>query len=213
MENRLTKEELRERSSETLARLSPHLFLFASVILLVAALHRGATFLLDGVSHNSWVSLMKLFGRLAALLGISGLSLRISQRAPRLGKMSQTVASAAVLFTLALIILVTAENIGFTLGFVPVVGLGTFLLSVGTYSLSGTAIIRTEAYPVLIGKLLLAAAVSLLAVFFGMVFLPINWIGVIIEAMLFLFYLGVGYSIRTGDGIAVGTEPASDMIP
>jgi hypothetical protein len=127
--------------------------------------------------------------------------------------MSQTVASAAVLFTLALIILVTAENIGFTLGFVPVVGLGTFLLSVGTYSLSGIAIIRTEAYPVLIGKLLLAAAVLLLAVFFGMIFLPINWIGVIIEAMLFLLYLGVGYSIRTGDGIAVGTEPASDTIP
>jgi hypothetical protein len=126
---------------------------------------------------------------------------------------SRTVASAAVLFTLALIILVTAENIGFTLGFVPVVGLGTFLLSVGTYSLSGIAIVRTEAYPVLIGKLLLAAAVSLLAVFFGMVFLPINWIGVIIEAMLFLLYLGVGYSIRTGDGIAVGTESASDTIP
>ena len=213
MENRPTKEELHERSSETLARLSPHLFFFASVILLVAALHRGATFLLDGVSHNLWVSLMKLFGRLAALLGISGLSLRISQRAPRLGRVSRTVASAAVLFTLALIILVTAENIGFTLGFVPVVGLGTFLLSVGTYSLSGIAIIRTEAYPVLIGKLLLAAAVSLLAVFFGMVFLPINWISVIIEAMLFLLYLGVGYSIRTGDGIAVGTEPTSDTIP
>ena len=97
--------------------------------------------------------------------------------------------------------------------FRSLVGLGTFLLSVGTYSLSGIAIIRTEAYPVLIGKLLLAAAVSLLAVFFGMVFLPINWIGVIIEAMLFLLYLGVGYSIRTGDGIAVGTESASDTIP
>lgn len=212
MKNRAIAEELHERSSEQLARLSPHLFLFASVILLVAAVHRGSTFLLEGVSQNSWVSLMKLFGRLAALLGISGLSFRISQHDPRLGKVSRTVASAAVLFTIVLIALVTAGNMGLALGLVPVVGFGTFLLSVGAYSLSGIAIVRTEAYPVLIGELLLAATVSLLAVFFGMVVLPINWIGVIIETILFLLYLGIGYSIRT-EVITVGTEPASDTIP
>jgi cell division protein FtsW (lipid II flippase) len=108
--------------------------------------------------------------------------------------------------------LVTAENVGLALGLVPVVGLGTLLLSVGTYSLSGIAIVRTEAYPVLIGELLLAATVLLLAVFFGSMVLPINWIGVIIEAVLFLLYLGIEYSLRTGDWITVETEPASDTI-
>jgi hypothetical protein len=127
--------------------------------------------------------------------------------------MSRTVASAAVLFTLVLIVLVTAENVGLTLGLVPVVGLGTFLFSVGAYSLSGIAIVRTEAYSVFIGKLLLAATVSLLAVFFGVMVLPINWIGIIIEAVLFLLYLGIGYSLRTGDWITVETESASDTIP
>lgn len=213
MEDRATAEGLHERSSEALARLSPHLFVFASLILLVAASHRGLSLLLDAVSHNSWVLVMKLFGRLAALLAISGLSLRISRYDPRLGKVSQTVASAAVLFTFVLITMVTAENMGFTLGFVPVVGLGTFLLSVGAYTLSGIAIVRTETYPASIGKLLLAAAVSLLVVFFGMMILPIHWIGVVIEAILFLLYLDVGYSLRTGDSITMNTEPASDMIP
>lgn len=196
-----------------MARLSPHLFFFASVILLVAALHRGSTFLLDGVSHNSWVSVVKLFGRLAALLGISGLSLRISQSNPRLGKVSGIAASAPVLVTLLLITLVTAENLGFTLGLVPVVGLGAFLFAVGAYVSSGIAIVRTEAYPVFIGELLLAAAVSLLVAFFGMIVLPIQWIGLTVEGVLFLLYFGIGYTLRTGETTRVRTERASDTTP
>ena len=203
--------ERHERIWEQLARLSPNLFFFASVILLVASLHRGSTLLLDGVAHNSWVSLLKLFGRLAALLGIIGLTLRISQYDRRLGKMSWTVAAAAVLVTIVLITIVTAGNMGFTLGLVSVVGLGTFLLSVGTYSLGGIAIIRTGAYPVPIGKLLLAAAASLLVVFFGMTVLPIDWIGVLIEGVLFLLYLGVGYFLRAGDTAPLQTKSVSDM--
>lgn len=213
MEDRATAAEVHERSSAQLARLSPHLFFFASVILLVAAVHRGSTFLLEGVSHNSWVSLVKLFGRLAALLGIAGLSFRISRHSPWFGKASRAVASAAILTTVVLMALITAENVGLTSGLVPVVGLGTFLLSVGTYSLSGIAIVRTRAYPVLIGELLLAAAVSLLVVVFGSLVLPIQWMGVIIEAILFLLYFGIGYSIRAGDVLTGGTEPASDTIP
>lgn len=213
MDHRGSVAGLQDRTTEQLARLSPQLFFFASLILLVAALHRGSTLLLDGVSQNSWVALMKLFGRLGALLGIAGLSLRISQQHPRLGTVTRTVAAAAVLITLVLISLVSAENLGVRHGLVPAVGLGTFLLSVGTYSLGGFAILRTEAYPVFVGKLLLAATVSLLAVFFGVIVLPIQWIGITIEVVLFLLYLGIGYSLRTGDRASTSTEPASDTIP
>lgn len=213
METQSRAARVHERSLERLVRWSPQLFLFASVILLVAALHRGAVLLFDEVSRNAWVSVVKLFGRMAALLGIGGLTLQISHYNPRLGKVTQAVAAAAVLSTLLLISLLTADHLGLTLGLVPVVGLGTFLFSVGTYSLSGMAIVRTEAFPRFIGAFLLAAAASLLLVVFGMLVLPLQWIGLLAEGVLFLLYLGLGYALWAGEIPTAQTEPASDMTP
>lgn len=211
MDTRGRAEGIHERSWEQLARLSPHLFFFASVILLAAALHRGTALFFDVVSTNDWVAVVKLCGRVAALLGIGGLSLRISQYEPRLGVLTRTVAAAAVGFTLVLIALVSADNLGLALGLVSVVGFVTFVFSVGTYLLSGFAIVRTGAYPVFIGGILLAAATSLLIVFFGVLVLPIEWIGLLVEVVLFFLYFGLGYSLRSGELLSPQREPASDM--
>lgn len=213
MDTRAQAAAVYDGASRTLARVSPHLFLFASVILLVAAIYRGSVLFVDGVSENAWLLVVKLFGRLAALLAITGLAVRLSRQAPRLGQACRTVATAAVVCTLVLVTLVTADNLGFTFGFVPLVGLGTFLLSVGAYLLSGIGIVRTETYPTLTGQLLVAAALALLAVFVGVLVLPVHWIGVTIEGLLFLFYLGVAYSLRTGVELPVKTQTASDTIP
>lgn len=99
-----------------------------------------------------------LLGRLAVLLALGGLSIRIADRSPRLAKWGRGFVSLAAAFTTGLFVLAVLAGLGVTPPLIAVFGLGTFALSFLTYSLFGVGIVRTGAYPTLIGSLMLIAA-------------------------------------------------------
>lgn len=196
--------------SRYLERWSPVLFFVASGILLIGAVHRGAVLLSDGLTYNDWIGVTKLFGRLLVLLGIAGLSVRITNRHSGLGTLSSVVVSVAALFALVLTGMAALAAAGFSVATLALVGLGTFVLSVSTYLLFGVAIIRTGAYSTRVGGLLLAAAVALLAVFVGQQFAPVDVVGVFVESTLFVLYLSIGHVLRTGRKPFPRPEPVPD---
>lgn len=198
---------------EPIQEWAPDLFFVAAVFLLVAASHRGIAFLIDSVTFNDWVGLAGLFGRLAALLGTGGLAVQLGKQNARLGKLSRAVVSAAVIFTIGLLSLAILENMGTDSPVIAVFGLGTFLLSVITFSLFGIGIARTGAYSTSIGGLLLGAALSLLVVFVGQMMFPEGVVGSVMEGVLFLLYLGIGYRLRAEQAPIQRTEPATDTTP
>lgn len=157
---------------------------------------QGGSFFLEDIAFNDWVGLAGLFGRLAALLGTGGLALQIEKRNDRLGKLSRTVASIAVVFTIGLLALAVLENMGVTTPIIAVFGLGTFVLSFVTFILFGVSIIRTDVHSALIGSLLLIAAFSLLIVFIGQMVVAEGLIGTVIEGVLFVLYLTIGYRLQ-----------------
>lgn len=190
-------ETTRDGWFDALEQWSPKLFLLAGVFLFITALNRGAAFLLEGYVFNDWVGLAALLGRLAVLLGIAGLALQIANTNHRLGKLTLVGATLAAVFTMGLLALAILENAGFMTAIIAVFGLGTFLLSVIAFLVAGVVVIRTGAYSRPIGYLLLVGAVALLVVFFGQLVVPEAVVGTVIEAILVLLYVGVGYLLRT----------------
>lgn len=184
---------------ETLENWSAVLFILAAVFLLVTATNRGIAYLVEGYSYGpteSWLGLTVLLGRLAALVGLVGLSVRLVNERPRMGTVSRAVAVLAVVFTVILLVLAALEIAGSPTELIAVFGGGTFVLSFVTYALFGGAIIRTNAYSRRIGGLLVAAAVALLVVVFGQLLISVEVIGTIVEASLFVIYLWIGYILR-----------------
>lgn len=189
----------------SLEQWSPNLFLLGGVFLLIAAANRGIAFLLESYAFNDWVGLAVVLGRGAVLLGILGLSVRITESNPRSGKWTLRVATLAIVFATGLLVLAILDNTGFTTEIIAVFGLGTFLLSLIAFIVAGVSIVRTGAYSKLIGYLLLVSAVALLVVFFGQMLVTEEIIGTVIEATLFLLYLGIGYLLRTQSSPATRT--------
>lgn len=195
---------------KSLEQWSSALFLFASVILFATALYRGVAYLVEGISFDFIVGNFMLFGRLAVILGLGGLSVQVANRSPRLGKVSRGVVVLAALFTIVLFVLAMLDSLGvMTSSLLAVFGLGTFVLSVATYGFVGVSVLRTGAYSPMIGALLIAATMSLLVVFVGLMFLPSGVIGTIIEGLLAVIYLIVGYRLRTEHPPTTQAEPAS----
>lgn len=198
---------------ETLEQWSQRLFVVAGIFLLIAASNRGLAFLLEDVTFNNWVGLTGLFGRLAALIGTGGLALQLEKRNARLGKLSRAVAGIAVIFTVGLLTLAILKNAGIASPIIAIFGLGTFVLSVITFSLVGVAITRTGAYSMLIGSLLLMVALALLVVFVGQMVVPEGLVGTVMESVLFVLYFGIGYRLRTEHVPVRRTEPVTDTTP
>ncbi|WP_323192523.1 hypothetical protein [Halostella sp. PRR32] len=198
---------------ESLERWSHRLFILAGVFLLVAASNRGIAFFLENVAFNDWIGLAGLFGRLAALLGTGGLALQIEKRTVRLGKLNRTIASLAVVFTTGLLTLAILENVGVTTPIIAVFGIGTLVLSFVTFSLFGVSIIRTGAHSTLIGSLLLIVALLLLVVFIGQTVVPEGLIGTVIEGLLFVLYLTIGYRLQVEKVPSRRTESVADATP
>lgn len=173
---------------------------------LVFASLTGGAVLLDTFTYSKWLGHTVLFGRLAILLGIAGLSVEIMHRTPRLGKLSRVVVFVAVVFTGGLLALSTLAGVGFTsptiavFGFrtvvIAVVSLGTVVLSAITYALFGIVILRTGAFSTLIGGLLLAATVPLMVRFFGLMALHTRLVLVVREGVLFILFLSIWYLLR-----------------
>lgn len=196
-----------------LERRSSQLFLFAGVIFLLTAVYRGSAFVVDGISFNLSIANVMLFGRLAVLLALGGLSVQVADRNPRLAKWGRGVVSLAAAFTVVLFTLAVLASVGVTTPLIAVFGLGTFLLSFVTYSLFGVGIVRTGAYSTLIGGLVLAAAAGLLAVFVGQMFFPTGLIGSVVEGGLSLIYFAVWYLLRSEATVTQSVDTAVESTP
>lgn len=180
---------------ESLENRAPLLFLAAGVLSLVAGVNYGVTELFDSISFNSWVGLTVLLARVASLLGVAGLSVRLRDRNARAGKVSRAVVALAVVCTAALLISAILSNLGVDHPIQAVLGLGTVALSLITYLFFGVAILHTDSHATLVGALLLVAAVSLLFGMFSRVALPIGVVGTAAEGALFVTHVAIGYRL------------------
>jgi hypothetical protein len=195
---------------ESLEQWSSYLFILGGVFLLVYASHRGMALLIDAISYNEGFYPAILLGRLTALLGIGGLTVGFVNRNPRLGKLSRIVVSVATMITVVFFALATLDSAGFTTPLIGLFGLSTFILSVIAFSLVGIAIVRTGAYSPVIGALLLAVTVTLLALFVGLTVLPAEIMGTVGEGILFALFVSIGYVLQSETAPTDRAEPAPD---
>ena len=200
----------------SLERWSPHLFSLGAVLELIFALNNGLAFLLDGFSFVDWLYPTVLLGRAAVLLGIAGLSVRVTDRTPRIGKWSRIVLAVAFVFTLGLLSLSLLEIAGVTISWdtpiFAVLGLGTVALTVITFALFGILILRSGAFSTATGGLLLAAAVTVVGVFVGLNVLPSRLVGGVGEGVLFALFLVTSLLLRTEFMMTDRPEPASNTV-
>ena len=181
---------------ESLEAWSSKLFFLASVILFATAAYRGSAYLIESITYSGLPGNAMLFGRLAALLGVGGLTVEIAKQSSRLGKVSRVLVSLAVAFALILWIVATLNDMGITTALYPLFGLGTAILSLLTYEVVGIAIIRTGVHSKLIGSLLVVAGITLIALLVGLQIFPKGLIGTIGEGTLFMLYFAMGYRLR-----------------
>lgn len=186
---------------ESLERWMPHLFLLAGVFSLIAGANYGVTWLFDSISFNSEVGLTVLLARVASLLGVAGLSVAILGRDTRLGKLFRVVVVVALLFTIALLSSAVLQIFGTDVQFAAVLGMGTVILSIVTYSLFGIGILHTGAYARRVGIMLLGATGALLFGLFGRVVLPIGVVGTTAEFILVVTHVIIGYSLLSEPGL------------
>ena len=125
---------------ETLETWVPLLFFVAAGFSLIAAVNYGVAELFDSISFNSWAGLTVLLARVTSLLGVAGLSARILDRGPKVGKLSRVVVVVAFVFTVGPLTSAVLQNLGAEPPLTAVLGLGTVILSLATYSLFGIAI-------------------------------------------------------------------------
>jgi hypothetical protein len=187
----------KHRSSlwESFENRAPLLFLAAGLLSLVAGVNYGVTELFDSISFNSWVGLTVLLARVASLLGVAGLSVRLRDRNARVGKVSRAVVVLAIVCTVALLVSGVLSNLGAEHSIQAVLGLGTVALSLITYLLFGVAVLRIDSHSRLVGPLLLVAAVALLFGMFGRAALPIGVVGTAAEGALFVTHVAIGYRL------------------
>jgi hypothetical protein len=197
----------------TLEQWSPWLFAFAAVFLLIGAAHNGLAFLKSGYAFNNWLGLVLEFGRLTALLGAAGLSVKIARQNTWVGNVGRLVASLAVVFVTTLISMATLKAGGVLADPIGVIGLGAYVLSVSTFLVVGIGIVRTNAYSRLIGGLLLANVGALLVVFFGRLFVPLGLVATVMPGIQVLLYLSVGYTLRAQSVTSRQTAPAAETTP
>jgi hypothetical protein len=194
----------------TLEQWSPWLFALGAVFLLVGAAHNGLAFLKSGYAFNNWLGLVLELGRLTALLGAAGLSVRVARQNARLGNLGRIVASLAVVFVTTLITLAALKTAGVLADPIGIVGLGAYALSVSTFLVVGIGIVRTNAYSRLIGGFLLANVGALLVVFFGRLFVPLGLVATVIPGIQVLLYFSVGYTLRSQNVTTRQTAPVAD---
>ena len=180
---------------ETLETWMSLLFFVAAGFSLIAAVNYGVAELFDSISFNSWAGLTVLLARVTSLLGVAGLSARILDRGPKVGKLSRVVVVVALLFTVGLLTSAVLQNLGAEPPLTAVLGLGTVILSLVTYSLFGIAILRTGVHTTLIGVMLLGATVALLFGLLGRAALPIGVVGTIAELTLVVTHTVIGYRL------------------
>lgn len=210
----------RKPAWESLESWTPILFLVGFVLELVFALNHGAAYLVETVTFFDWIYPSVLLGRLAVLLGLAGLSVRLTARHPRLGKVSRIILALAMVFTLVLISLSILNIVGivsFT-DFVAtpvmaVFGIGTVALTLLSFVFFGIAGLRTDAYPAVIGGLMLIATLAILFVLLGSGTFSTNVRGAVGEGLNALVFLAIWYVVSTELMPTTSTKGVSNSQP
>lgn len=198
---------------ETIETWSVLLFLVGGVLELLFAGINGVAYLTDVFTYQPWIGLIVLLGRLAFLVGIAGLSVRVATRNPRLGRWGRVVVLLAIGFTSGLVILAALDDFGlFTSPIIAIFGLGSVVSTVVTFALFGVAILRTDAFSPLIGGLLVAAAITLVALFIGLEILaiPTRLAGAVGEGVFFVILLALWNVLRTESGLENRSDTTHD---
>lgn len=195
---------------ETLEGWTPRFFIIGFVLELVFAFNHGAAYLFSGVTFFEWIYPSVLLGRFAVLLGLAGLSVSLIERNPRLGKLSRVLLGAAMLFTLGLITFSILDIIGISTPVIAVFGIGTVVLTVLSFVLFAVAGFRTDAYPAVVGGLLLVATLAVLFVLLTSSMFSTNVRGAIGEGLNATAFLAIWYVLSTREKTTTTTEPVVD---
>lgn len=182
---------------ESLEVWSPRLFLVGFALELVFAVTHGVAYLVEGFTFIDWLYPTVLIGRLAVLVGLAGLSVHIASRNARLGLVSRGIVSAAILFTTGLVILSILQLFEITTQLIAVFGIGTVALTVITFLLYGGIGLTTEAYPAVVGGLLLVAALAVVFVLVGQGAFSTNFRGAVGEGVNAVVFLAIWYRLST----------------
>lgn len=201
------------RRWETLEGYSPQLFVLAAAFLLFGAANSGLAFVFESYAFDAWGAIVLELGRLAALLGTAGLTVEVTAREGRLGRVARAVTALAVGFVTLLTAWAVLSTVGVAGDPIAAVGLPAWVLSVGGFLLVGAAVVRTEAYARRVGWLLLVNVVALFVVFFGRLVVPLELLATVIPAVQVLLYGSVGYTLDVGVVTAPESTPASDPTP
>lgn len=193
-----------------LEKWGPMLFLAGFALEFVFALNHGAAYLVERVEFIDWIYPSVLLGRLAVLLGLAGLSVRLMPEHPRVGKLSRVVLALAMVFTLGLISLSILDIIGVSTPIIAVFGLGTVVLTLLSFALFGVAGLRTDAYPTVIGGLMLVATLAVLFVLLGSGTFSTNVRGAVGEGVNAIAFLAIWYVLSTEGNTTTTMDRASD---
>jgi hypothetical protein len=208
------------RHWNSLESWSPVLFVVGFLLELGFALNHGAAYLVETVTFVDWIYPSVLLGRFAVLLGLAGLSVPLTARHPRLGKLSRIVLALAMLFTLILISLSILDIVGFfsftdfvATPVLAVFGIGTVALTMLSFLIFGVAGLRTDAYPTVIGGLMLISTLAILFVLLGSGTFSTNVRGAVGEGLNALVFLAIWYVLSTESKATTTTEEVSNTQP
>lgn len=122
-------------------------------------------FINEGYDYQAVSSPLLLFGLLAALLAIFGISSKLRDQTPTVAKVTAGIASIAIIAVVVLIVWGIAEEMG-VLSTSPMmlalIALVSFILS---FTLAGVMVIQSDIYQRLVGYLLIGEAIMLVLVF------------------------------------------------
>lgn len=202
-----------QRHWEVVEQWTPQLFLVGSVFELVFAVTHGAAFLVEGFTFIEWIYPTVIFGRLAVLFGLAGLTARIARGGyNRLRLVSRVIVVPAMVSTAGLMILSTLVQFGIGTSVIPVVGISTVLLTLLTFVFFGSVGLSTDAYPSVIGGLLLVATTAVLFVLLGQGAFSVDLRGAVGEGVNAVVFLAVWYVLNTEPEATTQRAPTQDTL-
>lgn len=202
---------------EPLGERSATLYVVAGALLAVFATNSAARVFADAgveVVHST----LGPAGFLVGLVGLVGLAPALTDRTPRLA----TVAVAVALVPLAGWFAITVAGIGTVLGATPGASVLlpgpafplVFLTTVLAYFLVAAASLRVGVHSRTVGVLLLAPALTFLALIVGVVVVgPASALEVPVDAGHALGHLAIGAALRTDGAPSARADPAADATP
>lgn len=188
------------------------MFFVGFLLTVVFASVHGVAYLVEGFSFVDWLYPTVLLGRMAAFLGLAGLSVEVVSRYPRVGKLSRVVVSLALLFATGLVALSILQTVGVTTPVIAVFGLGTVLLTILAFALFGLVGLSTDSYSSVVGGLLLVATLAVVFVLVGQGAFSTDFRGAIGEGLIAFAFLANWYVLRN-EGRATETVETAPGTP